>query len=104
MSIHPTAVVHPSARLDPSVEVGPGAVIGPETIIGAGCLIGPHCVVEHATLGHSNRLIAGCYVGTPPQDLKYAGEPTRLIMGDRNMVREGVTLKILPSAGSIAYA
>ena len=92
MGIHPTAVVHPSARLDPSVEVGPGAVIGPETVIGPGCLIGPHCVVEHATLGRDNRLIAGCYVGTPPQDLKYAGEPTRLIMGDRNMVREGVTL------------
>jgi UDP-N-acetylglucosamine acyltransferase len=92
MAIHPTAVIHPSARLDPSVEVGPGAIIGPETVIGPGCLIGPHCVVEHATLGRENRLIAACYVGTPPQDLKYKGEPTRLIMGDRNTVREGATL------------
>jgi UDP-N-acetylglucosamine acyltransferase len=92
MAIHPTAVIHPSATIDPSVEVGPFAVVGPETVVGPGCLIGPHCVVEYATLGRGNRLIASCYVGTPPQDLKYAGEPTRLIMGDRNTVREGVTL------------
>jgi UDP-N-acetylglucosamine acyltransferase len=92
MAIHPTAVVHPSARIDPSTEVGPFAVIGPETIIGPGCMIGPHCVVEHATLGRENRLVASCFVGGPPQDLGYKGEPTRLVMGDRNQVREGVTL------------
>jgi len=92
MAIHPTAVVHPTAKLDPSVEVGPHAVIGPETVVGPGCLIGPGCVVEHATLGRDNRLVAACYVGGPPQDLKYKGEPTRLVMGDRNTVREGVTL------------
>jgi len=92
MAIHPTAVVHPGAQLDASVEVGPHAVIGPETIIGPGCVIGPHCVVEHATLGRENRLVASCFVGGPPQDLHYQGEPTRLIMGDRNWVREGVTL------------
>ena len=92
MSIHPTAVVHPAARLDPSVEVGPYAVIGPDTVIGPGCIIGPHCVVECATLGRENRLVASCFVGGPPQDLGYKGEPTRLVMGDRNTVREGVTL------------
>ena len=92
MAIHPTAVVHPTAKLDPSVEVGPFAVIGPETVIGPGCLIGPHCVVEYATLGRDNRLVASCFVGGPPQDLHYKGEPTRLVMGDRNLVREGVTL------------
>jgi UDP-N-acetylglucosamine acyltransferase len=92
MGIHPTAVVHPTARVDPAAEVGPFTVIGPETAIGPGCVIGPHCVVEHATLGRENRLVAGCFVGAPPQDLGYKGEPTRLVMGDRNLVREGVTL------------
>lgn len=92
MAIHSTAVVHPSARLDPSVDVGPCAVIGPEAIIGPGCFIGPHCVVEYATLGRGNKLVASCFVGTPPQDFKYNGEATRLVMGDNNMVREGVTL------------
>ncbi|MDD5629980.1 MAG: acyl-ACP--UDP-N-acetylglucosamine O-acyltransferase [Elusimicrobia bacterium] len=92
MGIHPTAVVHPAAQLDPSVEVGPHAVIGPETVIGPGCVIGPHCVVEHTTMGRENRLVASCFVGGPPQDLHYKGEPTRLVLGDRNLVREGVTL------------
>ena len=92
MPIHSTAIIHPTAKLDPSVEVGPFTVIGPETFIGPGCLIGPHCVVEYATLGCENRLVANCFVGTPPQDLSYHGEPTRLVMGDHNLVREGVTL------------
>ncbi|MBI5238866.1 MAG: acyl-ACP--UDP-N-acetylglucosamine O-acyltransferase [Elusimicrobia bacterium] len=92
MGIHPTAVVHPAAKIDPSVEIGPFAVIGPDTVIGPGCFIGPHCVVEYATLGRENRLAASCFVGGPPQDLHYKGEPTRLVMGDRNTVREGATL------------
>ena len=92
MSIHPTAVVDPSARIDPSVEVGPCAVIGPETELGPGCLIGPHCVVEYAVLGRNNRIGPGAYVGTAPQDLKYNNEPTKLIMGSNNIVREFATL------------
>ncbi len=92
MAIHSTAVIHPSARLDPSVDVGPCAVIGQDTVIGPGCRIGPHCVIEYATLGRDNKLVASCFVGTPPQDLKYKGEPTRLVMGDNNTVREAVTL------------
>jgi UDP-N-acetylglucosamine acyltransferase len=92
MAIHPTAVVDASAKIDPSAEIGPCAIIGPETIVGPRCKIGAHAVVEHATLGADNVLHPGCYVGTPPQDLKYAGEKTRLVMGDRNTVRECVTL------------
>jgi UDP-N-acetylglucosamine acyltransferase len=92
MAIHPTAVVDKSAQLDPTVEVGPFAVIGPETVIGARTKIGAHTVVEHATLGADNILHPGCYVGGAPQDLKYAGEKTRLVMGDKNVVRECVTL------------
>ncbi|MBI5630370.1 MAG: acyl-ACP--UDP-N-acetylglucosamine O-acyltransferase [Elusimicrobia bacterium] len=92
MAIHPTAIVHPSANLDPSVQVGPYAVIGEDVEIGAGSVVGPHSVVEFASLGKENRLHSGCYVGTAPQDLKYAGERTRLVMGDGNVVRECVTL------------
>ncbi|HAM34344.1 MAG TPA: acyl-[acyl-carrier-protein]--UDP-N-acetylglucosamine O-acyltransferase [Elusimicrobia bacterium] len=92
MSIHPSAIIHAGAQVDPSAEIGPYSIIGPDTVIGPGCQIGPHCVVEYTAMGRGNRLLAGCYVGTPPQDVKYAGEPTRLIMGDGNLVREGVTL------------
>lgn len=92
MAIHPTAVIDPSAKIDPTAEIGPFAIIGPETVIGARTKIGAHTVVEHATLGADNILHPGCYVGTPPQDLKYAGEKTRLVMGDKNVVRECVTI------------
>ena len=92
MATHPTAVVHPSAKLDPSVEVGPYAVIGEDVVIGAGTVVGAHAHVEFAHLGKNNRLLPGCFVGGPPQDLKYAGERTLLVMGDGNTVREAVTL------------
>lgn len=92
MAIHPAAVVDPSAKVDPTAEIGPFAVIGPETVIGARTKVGAHSVVEHATLGADNVLHPGCFVGTPPQDLKYAGEKTRLVMGDKNVVRECVTM------------
>lgn len=93
MSIHPSAIVHPQANLDPSVEVGPFAVIGPHVSIGANTQIGPHCIVEgHTTIGEDNRFYAGVAVGGHPQDKKYAGEPTRLVIGDRNTIREYCTL------------
>ena len=92
MAIHSTAIVDPTAQIDPSAEIGPYAVIGPDTMVGAGTRVGAHAVVEHATLGRDNILHPGCYVGTAPQDLKYAGEKTRLAMGDKNVVRECVTL------------
>ncbi len=92
MAIHPTAVVDKSAQVDPTVEIGPYAIVGPDSVIGARTRIGAHAVVEHAQLGADNVLHPGCYVGTPPQDLKYAGEKTRLVMGDKNVVRECVTL------------
>ncbi|MFI5347126.1 MAG: acyl-ACP--UDP-N-acetylglucosamine O-acyltransferase [Elusimicrobiota bacterium] len=92
MAIHPTAVVDPSAQIDPSAEIGPYAIIGPEAVIGPRTKVGAHAVVEYATLGADNILHPGCFVGTPPQDLKYAGEKTRLVMGDKNVVRECVTM------------
>ena len=91
-NIHPTAIVHPGSKIDPTAKIGPYAVIGEDTVVGAETTIGAHTVVEFTTLGRGNKLHPGCYVGTPPQDLKYAGERTRLIMGDNNIVRECVTL------------
>jgi UDP-N-acetylglucosamine acyltransferase len=92
MAIHPTAVVDPSAQIDPTADIGPYAIIGPEAVIGARTKVGAHAVVEYAALGADNVLHPGCFVGTPPQDLKYAGEKTRLVMGDKNTVRECVTM------------
>jgi UDP-N-acetylglucosamine acyltransferase len=90
--IHPTAVIDPSAKIDPGATIGPFAVIGPETTIGAGTVVGAHAVVEFAEIGRDNRIMPGAFVGLPPQDLKYKGEKTKLVMGDRNLVRECATL------------
>ena len=91
-NIHPTAIVDSSAKIDPSVTIGPYAIIGPEVTLGSGTTVGAHAVVEFATLGKNNKLHPGCYVGTAPQDLKYANEHTHLVMGDGNSVRECVTI------------
>jgi UDP-N-acetylglucosamine acyltransferase len=90
--IHPTAVVDPAAKLHPSVKIGPYAVIGEDVVIGEGSVVGAHAHVEFTHMGKGNRLLPGCFVGGPPQDLKYGGERTRLVMGDNNTVREAVTL------------
>lgn len=91
--IHPSAVVDPRARLAGAVEVGPFSVIGPEVEIGAGTRIGAHVVIEGATrIGRDNRIHPFCVLGGAPQDKKYAGEPTRLEIGDRNAIREYVTI------------
>ncbi len=91
--IHPSALVDPKAQLDPTVQVGPYAVIGPHVRIGAGSTLGAHCVVEgHTTIGTGNRIFQFTSIGAPPQDKKYAGEPTRLEIGNGNTIREFVTI------------
>jgi UDP-N-acetylglucosamine acyltransferase len=91
--IHPTAVIDPAACLDSSVEVGPFVVIGADVEIGAGTRIGPHAVVNGRTrLGRDNRIFQFASIGEDPQDKKYGGEPTRLEIGDRNQIREYVTI------------
>jgi len=91
--LHSTAIVHPEAKLHPSVEVGAYAVIGPKVRIGAGSKIGPHAVIDGDTvLGERNRVWQFASVGAEPQDLKYAGEDTQLVVGDDNMIREFTTL------------
>lgn len=90
--IHPTAIVDPKAELDSSVEVGAYSVIGPNVRIGARTKIGPHVVIEgHTTIGCDNTFFQFSSIGAPPQDKKYAGEETRLEIGDRNLIREFCT-------------
>lgn len=91
--IDPRAVVDPGARLGVGVHVGPFTTIGPHVSIGDGTRIGAHCVLDgHTTLGRDNVVHPFASIGTPPQDKKYAGEPTRLEIGDRNTFRECVTV------------
>jgi UDP-N-acetylglucosamine acyltransferase len=93
MSIHPTAIVHAGARLGAGVEVGPYSVIGEHVAVGENTWIGPHVVIGgHTRIGRDNRIFQFCSVGEMPQDKKYAGEPTRLEIGDRNTIREFCTL------------
>ncbi len=95
MSIHPTAIVAPGAVIDPSAEIGPYVIIGANVKIGAGTAVGPHTVIDgDTTIGARNRIFHHASVGAPPQDLKYAGEPTKLVIGDENQVREFTTLHL----------
>jgi UDP-N-acetylglucosamine acyltransferase len=91
--IHSTAIVASDARIHESVEVGPYTVIGEGVEIGAGTRIGPHVVLQGpTTIGRDNRIFQFASIGDAPQDKKYAGEPTRLVIGDRNTIRECVTI------------
>ncbi len=91
--IHHTAIVAQGAKLADDVTVGPYTVIGPDVTIGPGTTVGAHCVIEGITrIGAGNRIFQFASIGAPPQDLKYAGEPTSLEMGDSNVVREFVTI------------
>ena len=93
--IHPTAIVEPGARIDGSVSIGPYTVVGPHVTVGAGTTVGAHCVIEgHTTIGRDNRIFQFGSIGAANQDKKYAGEPCELVIGDRNTVREFVTLHI----------
>jgi UDP-N-acetylglucosamine acyltransferase len=93
--IHPSAIVDPQAELDSSVEVGAYSIIGPHVRIGAGTVVGPHVVIEgHTTIGRDNKFFQFSSIGAAPQDKKWAGEPTRLEVGDRNTVREFCTFNL----------
>ena len=90
--IHPTAIVHPGAKLGPDVSVGPYSIIGGEVELGANTDVGPHVVIDGRTrIGADNRIFPFCSIGAPPQDKKYAGEPTAVEIGDRNTIREFCT-------------
>jgi UDP-N-acetylglucosamine acyltransferase len=91
--IHPTAIISPKAQLDSTVEVQPFAVIDAHVSLGPGCRVGPHVYLTgHTTIGAHNQFHSGCVIGDAPQDLKYKGDPARVVIGDHNVFREGVTV------------
>lgn len=101
--IHPTAVVDPAAELDSSVSVGPYSIIGAHVKIGAGTTVGSHCVIDgRTTIGANNTIFHFNSIGAIPQDKKYRGEPTELIIGDHNTIREFCTFNLgVPGAGGV---
>ena len=100
LKIHPSASVHPNAQLHEGVTIGQGAIIGPEVIIGSGTTVGPNSVVEGKTiLGHNNKIFPNVFLGLEPQDLKYKGANTELIIGDDNTFRECVTINKATNQG-----
>ena len=93
--IHPTAIVEPGAQIDPTVSIGPYSVVGPHVKIGAGTTVAGHVVIEgRTTIGRDNRIFQFGSIGAINQDKKYAGEPCELVIGDRNTIREFVTMHI----------
>lgn len=91
--IHPTAIISPDAQLGEGVEIGPYVVIGSDVKIGKNTVIGPHAVIEDFThIGESCHIFQFCSIGALPQDLKFSGEKTRVVIGNFNTIREFVTI------------
>lgn len=91
--IHPTAIIDSTAVIGKNVEIGPYSIIGPDVVIGDNCWIGPHVVIKGPTvLGQGNKIFQFSSIGEDCQDKKYNGEPTRLEIGDNNIIRECVTI------------
>ena len=93
MPIHPTAIVDPHAKVAASCTIGPHCIIGPHVELGEGCDLASHvCIDGHTRIGKDNGFFPFSSIGLAPQDLSYAGEPTRLEIGDSNEIREFVTI------------
>ena len=85
--IHPTAIIHPKAQLDSTARIGPYAVIDEHVALGANCVVGPHAhLTGNTTIGAHNRFHSGCVIGDAPQDLKYKGEKSKLVIGKNNVI------------------
>ena len=98
--VHSTAIIERGAELAESVEVGACSIVRAGVRIAAGTTIGPHCVVEgRTTIGRDNRIFQFASIGAVPQDKKFAGEPTELVIGDRNTIREFCTLNLGTAQG-----
>jgi UDP-N-acetylglucosamine acyltransferase len=93
MGIHKSAVVSPEADIDPGVEIGPYSTVGAHVTIGPDTFIGAHVIIEgHTKIGERNRIYPFSSIGTPPQDIGYRGEDTRVFIGNDNVIREYVTI------------
>jgi UDP-N-acetylglucosamine acyltransferase len=100
-NIHPTAIIEAGAQLGDDVSVGPYSIVRAEVRIGEGTSVGPHCVIEgRTTIGRDNRIFQFCSLGAVPQDKKYAGEPTELHIGERNVIREFCTFNVGTAQGT----
>ena len=100
VQIHPLASVDAGAELAEGVIIGPGAVIGPGVRVGPNCWIGPNVVLDGSlSLGYGNRIFPGACLGLEPQDLKYRGAPTEMVIGDKNIIRECVTINRATNEG-----
>src|SRR5882762_1492177 len=100
--LHPTAVVSPKAELGPGVRIGPYAVIEHDAILGAGCEVGAHAVIKkYTSLGQRNRVFEHAVLGGEPQDVKFRGEKSSLVIGDDNLIREFCTLHRACGAGEV---
>ena len=93
MNIHPTAIISPEAEIAEDVEIGAYSIIGPDVHIGKQTVVGPHVVIEsHTDIGERCRIYQFAAIGAAPQDLKFKGEKTRVIIGNDNTIREFVTI------------
>jgi len=93
--IHPSAIVNSKAEIGENVEIGPSCIIGPNVILGDNCFLFSNIIIDGNTfIGSGNRFFHSAVIGTIPQDLKYKGEPTRLIIGDNNTFREFATVNL----------
>jgi UDP-N-acetylglucosamine acyltransferase len=100
--VHPTAIVAPEAVIGEGTEIGPYSIVGPKVRLGRGNKVGPHVVIEgRTTVGDENKIFQFASVGSVPQDLKYSGEDSSLIIGDRNLIREYVTLQPGTASGKM---
>jgi UDP-N-acetylglucosamine acyltransferase len=91
--IHPTAIIHPSAELADDVKVGPFSIVDEHVKIDQGTVIGPHVVINgHTQIGKKNQFYQFSSIGEANQDKKYAGEPTKTVIGDNNIIRESCTI------------
>ena len=93
MPIHPTAIVSPKAVIADDATIEAFSIIGPDVSVGSGTVIGPHTVIDGITeIGSNNHIYPFVSIGFPPQDITYAGEPTKVIIGNDNIIRENVTI------------
>jgi UDP-N-acetylglucosamine acyltransferase len=101
VKVHPTTLVEPGAELAAGVSIGPFAIVGPEVRVGPGTSIGSHTVLEgRMAIGAECRIGSHVVIGAPPQDVKYHGEPTQVVIGDRCLIREFATIHRASVGGS----
>lgn len=99
--IHPTAIVDRDCELADEVRVGPYSIIRHGCVIGPGTVIDAHILLEHTTVGEGCQIYFGAALGAPPQDLHYHGEETRVVIGDRTIIREQVTIHRASGEGNV---